>query len=131
MDKKIKVLITLGVLLLLGVGFYLVSYAITKYTGYSITGKIVYSKQEQREIGMCLNEKGIVFYCTSMSLYCMRQRKLLGEAFEFIEYVDCDEIENIEECGGLSMPAWKINNNIYYGIRDLKRLSDSVGCKVR
>jgi len=41
MDKKIKVLITLIILILIFVGFYLISYTITKSTGYSISGRVI------------------------------------------------------------------------------------------
>lgn len=129
MDKKMKVLVTLGILIAIGVSFYLVSYAITRYTGYTITGKAVYSKEEQVQIAKCLTEKGVVLYCSTLSFNCMRQRSSLGEAFEYINYLDCNE--NPEECQELSLPAWRIGGRFYYGIRDLGKLSESVGCEVK
>lgn len=129
MNKKIKVLISFGILILLAVAFYLISYAITKYTGYTITGKAVYSKQEKIQIANCLTNKGVVLYCSSLSLNCLRQKASLGEAFEYITYLDCNE--NPDECEDLNLPAWKISNRFYYGIRDLGNLAESTGCKVR
>ena len=128
MDKRVKVLISLGILVLLAVGFYIVSYAITKYTGYSITGKAVYSKQERVEIAKCLSEKGVVLYCSSLSLNCMRQKNEIEDIFEYIGYLDCGE--KPEECIDLSLPAWKINNRFFYGIRDLGKLAESTDCSV-
>lgn len=124
-----KVLLTFGVLVLLIGGFYLVSYAITKYTGYSITGKIVYSKDEKIEIGKCLSEKDIALYCTSLSLNCLRQRETLDETFNYLKYVDCSE--NVEQCKELNLPAWKIKDRFYFGIYDIDKLVEFSGCEVR
>ena len=129
MDKKVKVLVTLGVLILVVAMFYLISYTITKTTGYSITGKSVYSKEEKIQLGNCLKNNNVVLYCSDLAISCMRQRKELDGVFEYINYVDCSE--NSGECQDLSLPAWKIDDKFYYGIKDLQRLSDSTGCKVR
>ncbi len=131
MDKKVRVLLTFGILVLLILGFYLVSYVITKYTGYSITGRAVYSKEEQVQIGKCLTNKGVVLYCVDsmLSLNCLRQKRNLGKAFEYMSYIDCSESENLEQCRDLSLPAWKIGKRIYYGIYDLGRLAEVSGCE--
>ena len=131
MNKKVKVFLTFGILVLLGVGFYLISYTITKSTGYTITGKIVYTKEEKIQIAKCLTNNGVSLYCSALSLNCLRQRNDLGDAFEFINYVDCSEEKNLEECEDLSLPAWKINNRFFYGIRDLGKLAESSGCEAR
>jgi len=131
MDKKIKVLVTFGILILLGVGLYLVSYTITKTTGYTITGKAVYSKEEKIQIAKCLTDKDVALYCSALSLSCVRQKSDLGEASDYINYIDCGEEENLEECEDLNLPAWKINNRFFYGIRDLGSLAESSGCKIR
>ena len=124
-----KVLITAGILVLLIVGFYLVSFTITKTTGYSITGKVVYSKEEKVQLGNCLSEKEVALYCSDLAISCIRQRREIGGVFDYITYVDCTE--NAENCQDLSLPAWKINNKFYYGIRDLERLSESSGCNIK
>lgn len=131
MDRKVKVLISLGVLILLSVGFYVTSYAITKYTGYTITGKAVYKRSEQIQIAQCLRNEGVVLYCSGLSLNCLRQRKTLGDGFEYLSYIDCDNTENIEECKDLNLPAWKIGDRFYFGIRDYEKLIASTGCQVR
>lgn len=129
MDKRVKVLISLGILVMIALVLYLASYAITKYTGYSITGKAVYSKEEKIQIAKCLSEKGVVLYCSSLSLNCIMQKKSLGEAFEYVNYVECTD--NPDQCIDLSLPAWKVGDEFYYGIRDLSKLAESTGCQVR
>lgn len=129
MDKRVKVLISLGILIIIGAGFYLTSYLVTKYTGYTITGKVVYSQQEKIQIAKCLSNKGVVLYCSGLSFSCMRQKKNFGSAFEYLNYIDCGKNENFEQCEDLSLPAWKINNRFYFGIRDLEKLAESSGCK--
>jgi len=129
MDKKIRVLITLGILILIVVGFYLSSFLITKYTGYSITGKKKKKKNEKIQLGNCLKNKNVTLYCTSLSLNCLRQRNSLGLVYNYVKYVDCSE--NFDECKDLIIPAWKIRNHFYYGIHDLERLAKLSGCQVR
>tara|TARA_Y100000310_G_C20686057_1_gene819064 strand:- start:1563 stop:1958 length:396 start_codon:yes stop_codon:yes gene_type:complete len=131
MDKKVKVLITFGILILLGVGFYLASYTITKTTGYTITGRAVYTKEEKIQIAKCITTQGVELYCSTLSLNCQRQKKDLGDSFEFISYVDCGEEKNLNECEGLDLPSWKINNRFFKGIRDLGSLATSTGCNIR
>lgn len=129
MDKRLKVFITIGILIGLVLAFYLVSYAITKFTGYSITGKAVYSKEEKIQLGKCLQGKDVILYCSILSLNCQRQKKELGLVYNYINYVECTE--NPEECKDLSLPAWKISNKFYYGIKDAGKLAESTGCKIR
>ena len=131
MNKKVKVLISLGILILLAIGFYVTSYVITKYTGYTITGKAVYKRDEQIQIAQCLSNKKVVLYCSGLSLNCMRQRKTLGDGFEYLNYVNCDDAKNVDDCKDLNLPAWKIGDRFYFGIRDYDKLVDSSGCQVR
>jgi len=129
MDKRVRILITVVILVVLGLAFYLAAYTITKYTGYSVTGKLIYSKEEKIALGGCLAEKGVIFYCSQLSMYCLNQKNILGIIFNRINYVDCGE--NFEECKSLrGLPAWRINNRIYYGIQNLNKLVELSGCKV-
>ena len=128
MGKKRKILITLGILLLILIVFYVISYIITKYTGYSITGGVIYSKETKVKVGKCLADKKTILYCNSISLNCLRQKRILGEIFKYVSYVDCSENFEVKECEKL--PAWKINDKFYYGVYDLKRLAEFTGCEV-
>jgi len=129
MDKRLKVLLIVVILLLVCLAFYLISYAITRSTGYTITGKAIYSKQERVLIVKCMNTEGVELYCSTSSSNCLRQKEELGDEFNQINYVEC--AENPEECGDLNLPAWKIDNRFYFGIQDLGKLSEMSGCKVR
>lgn len=129
MDKRVRVLITIGILVGLALAFYFISYAITKFTGYSITGKAVYSKAEKIQLGRCLQDKGIILYCSALSLNCLRQKTGLGLVYNYISYIECSE--NFEACEDLSLPAWEIGKRFYYGIKDLEFLAQKSGCKVR
>ncbi len=129
MDKKVRVLVTIGILIILALGFYFASFAITKFTGYSITGQSVYSKAEQAIIASCLNENNAKFYCSSLSMHCSEQRKLLGDVYSQINYVDCGK--ESDECEALrGFPAWKIGENTYYGVYNLRNLVELANCKL-
>jgi len=129
MERKIKVLLTLLTLILIAFTFYFISYIITKYTGYTITGKIVYSKQEKMMLGECLRDKEVKLYCSSLSLNCQRQMSKLGLIRNYLDYIECSK--NFEECEGLNLPSWRIGNKIYYGIYDLDKLAKISNCKIR
>lgn len=122
MKKRAKVLVTLVVLLVV-VG------AMLHFTGWlsQITGFIV-GDLERIEVVSCLNEDDYVYFYAGVCDECEEQKLILGEnAYENLEKVECPG----EGCTGVvSVPAWKIGEEIVYGVKYLDELSEISECEV-
>ncbi len=79
----------------------------------------------------CLTEKDTVMYGTDWCLHCKNQKKLFGNSFKYVDYVNCDI--NRDEClrnGVNGYPTWKINETNHQGEQSLYRLASITGCKL-
>lgn len=123
-EARKKALLTLGAVVVLIIVLYFVANAITTYTGYSI-------KENVDEFAKCLSEKGAVMYGTDSCHFCQEQKKLFGDSFEYINYVNCDS--NGEECiskGIAGYPTWIIDEEAHEGVQDFDMLAEYTGCKI-
>jgi len=74
----------------------------------------------------CLTEKGATIYGTEWCPHCKNQKKLFGDSFQYIDYVDCDRDK--DEClrnGIRGYPTWIINEESYSGRKELRKISFS------
>jgi len=131
MGKKQKVLIT-GTLLSFGVLFFmgLMGIAPVNPLSTTITGNTVANVDIMSDdFSKCLGERGVKVYSSENSESFQIQKKMFGESFGNIEYINCDI--NPEECGNiLIMPTWIINGKAYNGAFSLEILSRITGCKL-
>jgi hypothetical protein len=120
MEKKFKVLLTLGAVIVLVVFLYMFTNWFSLITGY------FKGEDEVMLLATCLSGKGAEFYGTTFCADCEKQTKIFGNAFSNIKYIDCGRDK--EFCPNIrTIPAWYINGQIYYGykeIKDLKEISD-------
>ncbi len=69
---------------------------------------------ELSKIRECINKTHLKLYGKENSQIFLAQKEELGKIFDFVPFVDCNT--NREECVGvLLIPAWEINDQIYYG----------------
>jgi len=81
------------------------------------------------QLAKCLTEKGIKMYGSIYCPHCAAQKALFGDAFKFVNYVECTNAENSNLCSGLmGVPAWDIQGQIYYGKQELSKLKELSGC---
>lgn len=121
METKNKVIILIAIVIILGFGFVATSKYITKTTGYGV------SEEESVIIAQCLKNKGVIMYGTDSCVHCKEQKKQLGSAFRFINYVACEE--NPDACASLEgVPAWQINGEMHYGVQEIETLAELAGC---
>ena len=95
--------------------------------GGKITGNVIKSG-EYDEFANYLTEQGVKMYGTEWCPHCKNQKKLFGNSFQYINYIDCDE--NRQEClsaGVQGYPTWKINEQNYPGEQSLERLAQLSG----
>ena len=79
----------------------------------------------------CLTANDVVMYGTEWCSHCQNQKKMLGNSFQYIDYVDCDR--NEQQCysaGIRGYPTWNIKGENYPGEKNLFELSQLSGCDI-
>ena len=91
--------------------------------GYkSITGRAIQGQYD--EFANYLTGQGVKMYGTEWCSHCQNQKKLFGNSFQYIDYIDCDKNKN--ECsiaGVTGYPTWSINGQNYPGEQSLEKLA--------
>ena len=98
-------------------------------------------KDEYNEFAQCLTEKGYIEYGSATCASCAKQRAMFGEAYQFIEEVECDPRNpgnEVDRCIAKKIkktPTWfqedESQNTLYEfdpGIQSLETLSEVSGC---
>jgi len=89
----------------------------------------IQEKPELNAFAQCLTEQGATMYGTEWCPHCKDQKAIFGSAFEFIDYVDCEE--NKQAClnaGIRGYPSWVIDGEITSGIHPISKLAQATGC---
>lgn len=97
------------------------------YINKNITGNVIESG-EHDEFAQYLTGQGVKMYGTEWCSHCKNQKKLFGNSFQYIDFVDCDK--NKQECltaGVQGYPTWKINGQNYPGEQSFEKLSQLSG----
>ncbi len=118
MQKSIKVI--LGILAIV-----LVSLVV--FYGYNtLTGKVISGADSQtNQLAKHLTSIGAKMYGTEWCSFCSEQKKLFGDSFEYIDYIDCGQDKDIcVSAGVLGYPTWIINGQNYPGLQSLDRLEN-------
>lgn len=83
------------------------------------------------EFTLCLSESGLKMYGTEWCSHCKNQKKLFGNSFKNIDYIDCDKNKDICLSEGIrGYPTWKTNGQKYPGEQSLNKLSELTGCEL-
>jgi hypothetical protein len=85
----------------------------------------------QNSFGECLTTNGVTMYGSDQCSHCENQKKILGEDYKSINYVNCDF--NEDECRqkGISFyPVWSRDNQVLAGVQSLQSLSEFSGCEL-
>jgi glutaredoxin len=87
------------------------------------------------EIAQCLADKGVKMYGAVWCSHCKQQKEAFGEAFDLIDYIECDANTNLEtakicvENKIESVPAWDIpGQEIISGFHEPEDLAELAGC---
>ncbi len=87
------------------------------------------------ELAQCLTDNGVEMYGAFWCGACNEQKKLFGNTFKYVEYIECDargEDPQPERCqieGISGYPTWKINGQTMNGVRNLEQLASIAGCE--
>jgi len=91
--------------------------------GYkSITGRDIQGQYD--EFANYLTKQGVKMYGAEWCSHCQNQKKLFGNSFQYIDYIDCDKNKNECSIAGVNgYPTWNINGQNYPGEQSLERLA--------
>jgi hypothetical protein len=121
MKKKIQILLTFSILVVLISSLYVFTDWFSKVTGY------FKGEDEIARLTVCLNNKEAEFYGSVFSPESERTKIDFGQEFQSITYIECGK--GRDKCPNLiSTPAWYINGKIYYGYRDITELINISNC---
>ncbi len=121
MDSKIKVLLSLLGVIVLILALLWVSGVIT-----SITGKVV--SDINGDFYDCVFDS-VVLYIRQGCPACAKQKEILAENLDRINYVDC--AVSRQECvdAGIEyVPTWKKGEEIKVGVLNISELEEFSGC---
>lgn len=113
------------------VGVVLVGSIIVQSNGLSADGSS--SNTLQGKLARHLTGTGVVMYGSYKCPHCLTQKRLFGDAFRYVTYVECHpggENANPSLCfkkGIMSYPTWEINGRFYVGARSLQELASLSG----
>lgn len=88
------------------------------------------SVQSRTNFAKCLNESGVIMYGVDTCEYCETQKKMFGDDFKEIAYVNCDF--STEQClskGITAYPVWQIETKRLVGIQTFSLLAEVTGCE--
>tara|TARA_Y100000310_G_scaffold345811_1_gene470324 strand:- start:9086 stop:9433 length:348 start_codon:yes stop_codon:yes gene_type:complete len=102
-------------------GLYFVTDWFSKVTGY------ILGEDERERLANCLDESGAEFYSVWKCRDCENQIEIFGKSFDLIYEVGCG-VEG-EKCANVrEFPAWYINGEVYYGLKEIDELKELSGC---
>lgn len=109
----------------------IVAIAILALAYSRLSGMFVASNTSYDNFAKCLTEKGVKLYGASWCGHCSNQKKMFGDSFKYIDYVECSENESLcVQAGVKAFPTWFIDGKLYEGVKSINELSSLTGCKV-
>ena len=116
----------------------------TEYDSYiTKDGKLLFSsafnltKQLEKQLenfAKCLADKGAKFYGAFWCSWCDQEKKLFGEAAQYLPYIECSDQKTREmlpfcqEAGVTNFPTWEFNGEKAPGFKTLEELAELSGC---
>ena len=121
MEQQTRTIVTFLVLIFVIFGLYFFSDWFSKTTGY------VLGEDEKLKLAQCLGERA-TFYRSDTCPDCDEQLETFGkDASRFLKIVSCS---NVDECPEGGVPAWKIGNQVHYGVKNLDELTTLSQCSI-
>jgi len=94
---------------------------------------VTYDGAYIEKLAKYLTDQGMVFYGAYWCAHCKEQKKILGDAMKYIDYVECDpegENANPDECSAQKIeayPTWVYKGQKYQGAKSLAELAKITG----
>lgn len=123
---KQRILITIGIVIVLIIAFYIITNAITKYTGYSVS-----EDEREKDFENCLKQKNIMLYVNTNDVVQSLEDLKISDYLEFISIKNCMIDNSICLNSGITnFPTFVINGNKL--VRDISvlELSEYSQCRL-
>ena len=99
------------------------------FIGGQISGFTVFQGREHTEQAKCITAAGGKMYGAFWCSHCLEQKKWFGDAFQYIDYVECGESNEACTAAGIQgYPTWVINGKKYTGVHSPDQLATLSGC---
>jgi len=126
----IIVLIAIGIVAWSASGYFVRDEDDLTTTSPTVT-TISTEKTDLDRFANCLSEKGATMYGAEWCGACKSQKRMFGESFKYVNYVECPESRELcEEKGIRGYPTWIINDLPHVGIQEFETLSSLTGCSL-
>jgi hypothetical protein len=101
-----------------------------------VTLLIAFRRSEEKTEGnfdafaRCLAEKDVTMYAAEWCSHCQNQKKMFGEAFKLVPYVECpEETDKCLAAGIQGYPTWIFpDGKQLLGEQTLEKLAETSGC---
>lgn len=93
-------------------------------------GSTTDTSDETTTLAQCLTQKGAIMYGTNRCPHCQNQKKLFGESFSHVNFVDCDKEKTVCQLAGIQgYPTWKFTDGtVLHGTQSLEALAQAAHC---
>ena len=124
MEAIQRILLTIGIVIVILAGFFLITEAITKYTGFSVT-----PENDMNSFKGCLKEKEIFLYVNTNNLADTLSELALVDYLAGVDIQNCktDNSACLNK-GIVSFPTWIVNDKAFYGDITKDELASLAGC---
>jgi len=83
------------------------------------------------EFAKCLSQKEAAMYGAYWCGHCQNQKKMFGDSFKFVNYIECTENQGLcSEKGIDGYPTWIVNGQKYPGEMSFQKLSELTECNL-
>ena len=103
--------------------------------GTGVTANTSVSQTDLASFAQCITQKGAKMYGASWCTHCAAQKKMFGDAFKNVNYVECAQESNpqaqtpaCQAAGIQGYPTWEVGGQKYPGEITLEKLSQLTGC---
>lgn len=94
-----------------------------------------FTQEEIKTLAQCLTDKGVKMYGAVWCGHCSTQKKMFGDAFQYVNYIECDANTNIETAricvseNISGVPAWDFADGTRKtGVLQFSELAELAGC---
>ncbi|MCC7431997.1 hypothetical protein IT412_00565 [Candidatus Peregrinibacteria bacterium] len=95
----------------------------------NFTNKPDKNNTPRKDFAKCITSKELIMYGDDNCEHCQSQKKMFGDDFAEINYVNCAfEIDRCREKQISVYPVWQKNDNKYVGVQSFEDLARISGC---
>jgi glutaredoxin len=89
------------------------------------------TRPDYTNLAKCLSSNNVTMYGAEWCSHCNAQKKMFGDAFQYVDFIDCGISKDICVAEGIeSYPTWSISGHKVSGEMKADALSKLTGCPV-